>query len=120
MLAQAEQMGYRRDQTLYEVLFATAENRKARWPDPVARGHENHTVLHAAIDWFPEKALFEEYAGFGRGHGHDLAAFDMYFRDDVRGLRWPVVDGQETPWRFNDRHDPYARKGSGIDFYGTP
>src|SRR6266702_4128002 len=118
VLAQAEQLGYRRDQTLYEVLFATTENRKARWPDPVARGHENHTVLHAGIDWFPEKALFEEYAGFGRGHGHDLAPFDLYFRDDVRGLRWPVVDGKETPWRFNDKYDPYARKGSGIDFYG--
>ena len=118
VLAQAEQMGYHRDQTLYEVLFATAENRKARWPDPVAKGHENHTVLHGGLDWFPEKALFEEYAGFGRGHGHDLAPFDQYFRDDVRGLRWPVVDGKETPWRFNEQYDPYARKGSGIDFYG--
>ncbi len=118
VLAEAERMGYRRDQSLYDVLFATDENRKVRWPDPVARGHENHTVLHAGIDWFPEKALFEEYAGFGRGHGHDLAPFDVYYRDDVRGLRWPVVDGKETPWRFNDKYDPYARRGSGIDFYG--
>jgi len=118
VLAEAERMGYRRDQTLYDVLFATAENVKVKWPDPVARGRENHTVLHAGIGWFPEKALFEEYAGFGRGHGHDLATFDVYYRDDVRGLRWPVVDGKETPWRFNEQYDPYARKGSGIDFYG--
>ncbi len=72
----------------------------------------------AGLDWFPEKALFEEYAGFGRGEAHDLAAFDLYFRADVRGLRWPVVDGKETLWRFNEAHDPYAAKGSGFDFYG--
>ncbi len=118
VLAEAERMGYRRDQSLYEVLFATAENKKVRWPDPVARGRENHTVIHGKLDWFPEKALFEEYAGFGRGHGHDLAPFDTYYRDDVHGLRWPVVEGKETRWRFNEEHDPYARKGSGFDFYG--
>jgi len=118
VLADAERMGYRREQTLYDVLFATAENRKFRWPDSVAKGHENHTVMHAGIDWFPEKALFEDYARFGRGHGHDLAEFDDYFRDDVRGLRWPVVNGKETLWRFNEQYDPYARKGGGFDFYG--
>jgi nitrate reductase NapA len=118
VLAQAEGMGYRRDQTLYEVLFATPDSRRFAWPDPVADGHANSTVAHAGIDWFPEKALFEEYARFGRGHGHDLAPFDLYFRADVRGLRWPVVDGKETPWRFNEQYDPYVRKGSGIDFYG--
>ncbi|MEO8585877.1 MAG: nitrate reductase cytochrome c-type subunit, partial [Acidobacteriota bacterium] len=30
----------------------------------------------------------------------------------------PVVDGKETPWRFNEAYDPYAKKGSGFDFYG--
>src|SRR6266540_2888169 len=65
-----------------------------------------------------EQALFEDYARFGRGHGHDLAEFDDYFRDDVRGLRWPVVNGKETLWRFNEQYDPYARKGGGFDFYG--
>ena len=118
VLGEAERLGYRREQTLYEVLFATPENRRFAWPDPVARGHDNHTVRHAGIDWFPEKALFEDYARFGRGHGHDLAEFDVYFRDDVRGLRWPVVNGKETLWRFNEQHDPYARKGGGFDFYG--
>ena len=118
VLAEAERMGYRRAQTLYDVLFATPENRQFKWPDPVAQGHDNHTVIHAGIDWFPEKALFEDYARFGRGHGHDLAPFDVYFRDDVRGLRWPVVNGKETLWRFNEQYDPYARKGSGFDFYG--
>ena len=118
VLADAEQLGFRRDQSLYEVLFATPEARKQRWPDPVAQGRPNCTVDAAGIDWFPEKALFQEYALFGRGHGHDLADFDVYFREDVRGLRWPVVDGKETPWRFNEKYDPYVSKGVGIEFYG--
>jgi nitrate reductase NapA len=118
VLGEAAKMGYRPEQTLHEVLYATPENRKVRWPDPVARGARNATVEAAGIDWFPEKALFEEYARFGRGHGHDLAPFDLYYRPDVRGLRWPVVGGQETRWRFNEQHDPYAARGSGFDFYG--
>jgi nitrate reductase (cytochrome) len=119
VLADAERLGYRPEHTLYDVLFATPDNQRVKWPDPVAQGHDNHTVIHAGIDWFPEKALFQEYARFGRGHGHDLADFDAYFREDVRGLRWPVVDGKETPWRFNEQYDPYVGKGRGFDFYGT-
>ena len=118
LLEAAKKLGYSGDDTLYRVLFDTDGFRRVKWPDPVAAGHDNHTAVHAGIGWFPEKALFEEYAGFGRGHGHDLADFDTYYRDDVRGLRWPVVAGKETPWRFNEEYDPYARKGSGIDFYG--
>ena len=38
---------------------------------------------------------------------HDLADFDTYHR--VRGLKWPVVDGKETFWRFNTKYDPYAK-----------
>jgi len=119
VLAAAEEMGYSRDATLYDVLFATEANRLVAWPDPVAKGHDNNTVK--AMDgekWFVEKALFEEYAAFGRGHEHDLAHFDVYFRDDVRGLKWPVVDGKETEWRFNEKYDPYVTKGAGFEFYG--
>ncbi len=119
VLAAVEAKGYKPETTLYEVLFATPAAKKFAWPDPVAFGKPNSTVTHAGIAWFPEKALFEEYRRFGLGHGHDLAPFDVYFKRDVSGLRWPVVDGKETPWRFNDQYDPYAKKGSGIDFYGT-
>jgi nitrate reductase NapA len=110
--------GYSPDATLYETLFATTDNRKFKWPDAIAKTHENHTAKILGDHWFPEKALFEEYAQFGRGHAHDLAEFDVYFRDDVRGLKWPVVDGKETNWRFNETYDPYVKKGSGFDFYG--
>jgi len=111
--------GYSPDATLYDTLFATAENKQFKWPDKIANGHANHTAALLGGDWFPEKALFEEYAQFGRGHAHDLADFDVYFRDDVRGLKWPVVDGKETHWRFNEAYDPYVKKGSGFDFYGS-
>lgn len=40
--------------------------------------------------------MFEEYAQFGWGHTHDLAQADVYLRDDVRGLKRPVVNGKET------------------------
>ncbi len=122
VLKAAEAMGYNPEMTLYEVLFATPENKKVKWPDPIAKGHANHIADLLGDGWFPEKALFEEYRKFGMGHGHDLAPFDVYHADDVRGLRWPVVekDGKwvETLWRFNEQYDPYVKKGSGFDFYG--
>lgn len=119
VLEAAAAAGHRPETTLYDVLYATPANQKVAWPDPVAGTHVNDTVRHLGVDWFPEKALFEEYAQFGRGHAHDLAPFDRYFEADVRGLRWPVVDGKETVWRFNEAHDPYVAKGSGFDFYGS-
>ncbi len=110
--------GYSPDATLYEALYATEDNKQFKWPDAIAKTHDNHTAALLGDHWFPEKALFEEYASFGRGHAHDLAEFDVYMRDDVRGLKWPVVDGKETHWRFNEAYDPYVKKGSGFDFYG--
>ena len=118
LIGAAKALGYGPETTLYEVLFATPANRKVAWPDPVAKGQPNDTVRHLGEHWFPEKALFEEYAAFGRGHAHDLAPFDAYFADDVRGLRWPVVNGKETRWRFNAEHDPYVKSGGPFEFYG--
>jgi nitrate reductase NapA len=118
VLSAAKEMGYSPESTLYDVLFATDKLKAFKWPDPVAKGAKNHTTLYDKLDWFPEKALFEEYAEFGRGHMHDLAPFDVYFKDSVRGLRWPVVDGKETRWRFNEKFDPYVKKGSRFQFYG--
>ena len=78
------------------------------------KGYDNSES--AAFGFYVQKGLFEEYAAFGRGHGHDLAPFDVYH--GVRGLRWPVVDGKETLWRFREGHDPYVKKGEGVRFYG--
>ncbi len=117
VLADAEKMGYTGDTTLYELLFETEASRNFAWPDPVADGRKNCTVTDGGINWFPEKALFEEYAAFGRDHAHDLADFDTYYKDDVRGLRWPVINGKETLWRFNAEHDSYVKNGP-FEFYG--
>jgi nitrate reductase (cytochrome) len=65
------------------------------------------------------KSLFEEYRQFGLGKAKDLAPYKVYTK--VRGgLRWPVVDGQETRWRYREGFDPYVKKGEGVRFYGNP
>ncbi|MBV1910840.1 MAG: molybdopterin-dependent oxidoreductase, partial [Kangiellaceae bacterium] len=68
--------------------------------------------------FYIQKGLFEEYATFGRGKAHDLAPYDRYHKE--RGLRWPVVNGVETKWRFKEGSDPYCKPGSDYDFYGKP
>ena len=101
--------------TLYQVLFANGQVNKFPLRD-IEKGYANHESK--AFGFYIQKGLFEEYAEFGRGHGHDLAPFDTYHR--TRGLRWPVVDGKETLWRFREGSDPYVKAGSGYDFYGNP
>ncbi len=83
---------------------------------PCLGGYTNDETEH--FGYYLQKGLFEEYAAFGRGHAHDLAPFDTYHK--ARGLRWPVVDGKETLWRFREGYDPYVKKGEGVKFYGKP
>ena len=64
-----------------------------------------------------EREIFEEYRRFTLGHGHDLASYDDYV--EHRGLRWPVVDGKETPYRYVEGFDPYVPAGAGYHFYGN-
>jgi nitrate reductase NapA len=99
--------------TLYDILFANGQVDKFPVSD-IEQGYANHEAKD--FGFYLQKGLFEEYAEFGRGHGHDLAPFDVYHQ--VRGLRWPVVDGKETRWRFREGHDPYVKKGAGVEFYG--
>ena len=99
--------------TLYDVLFANGKIDRFPITD-VQSGFANHETQH--FGYYVQKGLFEEYAEFGRHHGHDLAPFDTYH--EVRGLRWPVVEGKETRWRFREGSDPYVPKGEGLRFYG--
>ena len=99
--------------TLYDVLYANGVVNKFPVKETQA-GFDNDEAKH--FGFYPQKGLFEEYAIFGRGHGHDLAPFDVYHK--ARGLRWPVVDGKETLWRFREGYDPYVKKGEGVKFYG--
>jgi nitrate reductase NapA len=101
--------------TLFDVLFANGQVNKFPLSD-IAEGQSNHESED--FGFYIQKGLFEEYASFGRGKAHDLADFDTYH--EVRGLRWPVVDGKETLWRFKEGSDPYAKAGSDYDFYGKP
>jgi nitrate reductase NapA len=114
VLPEAKNLGYEPEQTLYEVLFASPELKKHVWPDAIADGHANDIAQSAGF--FVQKALWQEYRQFGLGNGHDLAEFDTYHR--VRGLRWPVVNGRETQWRFSEGNDPYVKEGAGFEFYG--
>ncbi|MCU9839477.1 nitrate reductase catalytic subunit NapA [Ruegeria sp. WL0004] len=101
--------------TLFEVLFANGQVDKFEMTEK-AKEYGNHESED--FGFYIQKGLFEEYAEFGRGHAHDLAPFDIYH--EVRGLRWPVVDGKETKWRFKEGSDPYVKPGSDFDFYGKP
>ncbi|TWX73434.1 nitrate reductase catalytic subunit NapA [Colwellia sp. C1TZA3] len=101
-----------RGKTLYDVLYANGKVDK--FPMSESKGEINYEGDY--FGFYIQKGLFEEYAEFGRGHGHDLAPFDRYHEE--RGLRWPVVNGKETKWRFREGHDPYVEKGSEVQFYG--
>ncbi|MBU6955623.1 periplasmic nitrate reductase subunit alpha [Hahella sp. HN01] len=99
--------------SLFDVLFANNSVNKYSIEE-IDPNYKNHESEH--FGFYVQKGLFEEYAIFGRGHGHDLAEFDRYH--EARGLRWPVVDGKETLWRFREGSDPYVKKGAGYQFYG--
>jgi nitrate reductase NapA len=110
LLAKAPQY---KGKTLYDVLFANGTVNRHSLSE-AQKGFDNDDARH--FGFYVQKGLFEEYAGFGRGHGHDLAPFDEYHK--VRGMRWPVVEGKETRWRFREGTDPYVKKGEGVRFYG--
>src|SRR5512138_3774376 len=103
-----------RGKTLYQVLFENGNVNRFPLAD-LNPEYENHEAKH--FGFYIQKGLFEEYAAFGRGHGHDLAPFDTYHK--VPGLRWPVVDGKETRWRYREGYDPYVKQGKGVEFYGN-
>ncbi|KAF0221957.1 MAG: periplasmic nitrate reductase [Rhodospirillaceae bacterium] len=101
--------------TMFDVLYGNGAVNKFPLSD-IEAGFDNDESK--AFGFYVQKGLFEEYAQFGRGHAHDLAPFDMYHKS--RGLRWPVVDGKETLWRYREGYDPYVKAGEGVRFYGRP
>ncbi len=104
-----------RGKTLFDILFANGQ--VDRYPlSEISPDHGNDESKH--FGFYVQKGLFEEYAAFGRGHAHDLADFETYHAS--RGLRWPVIDGKETLWRFKEGYDPYVKPGSDFEFYGKP
>ncbi len=108
--------------TLYEVLYANdAVNKfpKADTAKVNAHAWAGYTNDESeAFGFYLQKGLFEEYRRFGLGKGKDLGEFDHYHK--VRGLRWPVIDGKETLWRYREGYDTYVKAGEGVKFYGKP
>ncbi len=108
--------------TLYDVLYANDQVNKfpkeecAKVNAHAWAGYTNDES--EAFGFYVQKGLFEEYRKFGLGKAKDLGEFDHYHK--VRGLRWPVVDGKETLWRYREGYDPYIKAGEGVKFYGKP
>ncbi len=100
--------------TLFDVLYRNGQVDKFPTSE-IPADYNNHESKD--FGFYVQKGLFEEYAAFGRGHGHDLAPWDMLHQ--VRGMRWPVVNGKETRWRYREGLDPYVKPGKKVEFYGN-
>jgi nitrate reductase NapA len=134
----AHKLGYTDNTTMYEILYANDRAKKYKidkssfpqkdYDNSDCSGDSRNVKggdgkVAKGCGFMVHQYLWEEYAEFGRGHGHDLADFVTYHK--VRGLKWPVVNGKETFWRFNVKYDPYAAKhakeagrNSEFAFYG--
>ncbi|NUN52772.1 MAG: molybdopterin-dependent oxidoreductase, partial [Planctomycetaceae bacterium] len=114
-----------------EGAFGNTERRTQQWDrllDPPGEAREDawqiiqvakrmglgHLFPWPEDDW--HRPMFEEYRKFGIGKGKDVASYDQ-LRATHGGLRWPVVDGKETRWRYAAGHDPYVKKAKGVHFY---
>ena len=111
-----------RGKTLYEVLFANGQVDQFKQQAVTdADGNEYANSEMQDFGFYLQKGLFEEYRRFqfeGPKKGHELAPFDVYHQ--TRGLRWPVIDGKETLWRYREGYDPYVEAGQDVSFYGKP
>ncbi|MBW9257725.1 MAG: nitrate reductase catalytic subunit NapA [Candidatus Thiodiazotropha sp. (ex. Lucinisca nassula)] len=112
------------DKTLFDVLYANGQVDKFPVEQVTdSRGNKYENDESKDFGFYVQKGLFEEYRLFNSVEGipkkgHEMADFDAYHK--VRGLRWPVIDGKETLWRFREGYDPHVAKGEGVKFYGKP
>jgi nitrate reductase (cytochrome) len=108
--------------TLYDVLYANGQVNQFPLAElekvngHAMKGYKNDESEQ--LGYYLQMGLFEEYRKFGAGKGKDLGEFAAYHK--VRGLRWPVVNGKETLWRYREGYDPYVKAGEGVKFYGKP
>jgi nitrate reductase NapA len=113
-----------------EGVFGNSERRTQHWEkmvDPPGEAMEDaYQVIQVAKrmgmgnlfpwpedDW--HEPMYEEYRQFGLGGGKDLASYQQI--KATRGMMWPVVNGQETRYRYAAGHDPYVQKSRGVHFY---
>ena len=111
-----------RGKTLYDILYANGQVDKfpkQKVTDNRDNVYDNDEMEH--FGYYLQKGLFEEYRRFqqeGPKVGHEQAEYETYH--NTRGLRWPVIDGKETLWRYREGYDPYVKAGEGVKFYGKP
>jgi nitrate reductase NapA len=113
-----------------EGIFGNTERRTQHWRqlvDPPGEAKEDawqiiqvarRMGMGSLFPWPDEtwhKEMYEEYRQFTLGIGKDVAGYDQLLA--TRGLRWPVVDGKETRYRYAAGHDPYVKKKKGVHFY---
>ena len=98
------------DKTLYDVLYANGQvDQFPKIQVTDDRGNEYDNDEAEDFGYYVQKGLFEEYRRFqyeGPKKGHEMAPYDAYHK--ARGLRWPVIDGKETLWRFRGGYDPHV------------
>ncbi|MES9883760.1 MAG: nitrate reductase catalytic subunit NapA [Sedimenticola sp.] len=111
--------------TLYEVLYENGQVNKFPYEGKIVddRGNEYKNDESEHFGYYVQKGLFEEYRMFNSAadiikKGHEMAPFEAYHSS--RGLRWPVIDGKETLWRFREGYDKHVPAGAGVKFYGKP
>ena len=116
-----------------EGCFGNSERRTQHWDqvvDPPGEALADSTITveiakrmgyGQLFPWEGEselaRGLYEEYREFTLGVGKDVATYDELRAS--RGLRWPVIDGKETRWRYREGSDPYVPRGAGFAFYGN-
>ena len=109
--------------TLFDVLYANGQVDKFPKPDVTdERGNHYDNDESEHFGFYVQKGLFEEYRRFqyeGPKKGHEMAEYDAYHK--ARGLRWPVINGKETLWRYRGGYDPHVKGGKDVvQFYGKP
>lgn len=111
-----------RGKTLYEILYENGQVNQ--YPAQQVTDSDDNVYGNHEMDdfgFYIQKGLFEEYRRFGTEgpkKGHDLGEFDQYHK--TRGMRWPVVNGKETLWRYREGYDPFVKEGEEVSFYGKP
>jgi len=116
-----------------EGCFGNSERRTQQWDklvDPPGEATaDSWQLIEVArrmgygdlFPWADEAAqgegLYEEYRQFTLGVGKDVATYSEL--KQARGLRWPVINGRETRWRYREGSDPYVKKGEEFSFYGN-
>ena len=113
-----------------EGVFGNTERRTQHWKklvEPPGEAREDAwQIVEVARrmgfgDLFPwpgdwHKPMYEEYRQFTLGVGKDVASYDALV--EARGLRWPVVNGKETKYRYAAGYDPYVEHPkNGVEFY---